>query len=151
MFLVSDFFEQTKKNWKQSIIAGLILSVLLYFYMTAFFVYWSFGSLILRIAISVLGILLAYMSFYVFPQIVTFQLSLRQIFKNAMIFAIANLPYNTLVFVSLAVLHIFLILGAPIIWLILMVIFLIAFSTYTVNFVTWTVISKYMIDTGTEE
>ena len=151
VFLVSDFFEQTKKNWKQSIIAGLILSALLYLYMTAFVVYWSFGSLILRIAISVLGILLACMSFYVFPQIVTFQLSLRQIFKNAMIFAIANLPYNMLVFVALAVLHIFLILRVPIIWLILMAFFLIAFSTYTINFVTWTVISKYMIDTGTEE
>ena len=151
VFLVSDFFEHTKKNWKQSIVAGLILSTLLYLYLTAFFFYWNTGSILLRAFISILGILLIYMSFYIFPQIVTFRLSLVKIFKNAMIFAIANLPRNTLVFVALAVLHILLILGVPIIWLILMAFFLISFSTYTVNFVTWTVISKYMIDTGTEK
>ena len=34
---------------------------------------------------------------------------------------------------------------------IIMVFFLIAFTTYTINFVTWTVISKHMIDSGAEE
>ena len=151
VFLVSDFFEHTKKNWKQSILAGFILSALLYLYLTAFFFYWNLGSILLRAIIFLLGILLLYMSFYIFPQIVTFQLSLVNIFKNAMIFAIANLPRNTLVFVALAAIHALLILCAPGIWLILMAFFLIAFSTYTVNFVTWTAISKHMIDTGTDE
>ena len=151
VFLTSDFFEQTKKNWKQSIIAGLILSALLYLYLTAFFFYWNLSSILLRAFILLLGVLLLYMSFYIFPQIVTFELSLVKIFKNSMIFAMANLPRNTLVFVSLAALHILLILGVPLIWLILMAFFLIAFSTYTINFVTWTVISKHMIDTDKDE
>ena len=151
VFLASDFFEQTKKNWKQSIIAGFILSTLLYLYLTAFLFYWNTGPIIMRAFILLLVILLIYMSFYVFPQIVTFKLTLGQIFKNALIFAIANLPRNTLVFVALVALHALLILFVPAIWLILMAVFLIAFSTYTINFVTWTVISKHMIDTGTDE
>lgn len=146
VFLVSDFFEHTKKNWKQSIIAGLILSALLYLYLTAFFFYWNLGSILLRAFILLLGVLLIYMSFYIFPQIVTFRLSLVKIFKNAMIFAMANFPRNTLVFVALAALHVLLMLGMPVIWLILMAFFLIVFSTYTISFVTWPTISEFLID-----
>ena len=145
VFLVSDFFEHTKKNWKQSVLAGLMLSALLYIYMTAFFYYWNTQWFILRVLITFLGIVLLYMSLYIFPQIVTFRLSLVNIFKNAMIFSVGNFPLNSLAVIPLAALHIFLIWRAPGIWLILMAFFLVAFSTYTVNFVTWTAINKYMI------
>lgn len=151
VFLAGDFFEQTKKNWRQSLIAGLVLSAALYFYLTAFIFYWNLNSGILRAVISVIGIFLLYLSFYVFPQIVTFKLSLIRVFQNAAIFAVANLPYNTLVFAVLAALHGFLLLTMPVIWLILTVFFLISFSTFTVNFVTWSIISKYMIDPNTKE
>ena len=146
VFLVSDFFEHTKKNWKQALIAGFILSALLYVYLTAFLVYWNSESSFLRIAISIFGMFFIYMSFYIFPQIVTFRLSLAKIFQNALHFAILNLPYNILLFVVLIAIHGFLILRVPILWLILMAFFLIAFTTYTINYVTWTVIEKYMIE-----
>ena len=144
VFLVSDFFEQTKKNWKQSIAAGFILSAILYIYLTAFFFYWKLGSIAMLIVIFFLGTLLVYTSFYVFPQIVTFRLSLWQIFKNSIIFAVVNLPYNMLAFVCLAALHIFLLLKMPILWLILLSFFLIAFTTFTINFVASGAMSQYI-------
>lgn len=151
VFLTSDFFEHTKKNWKQSLPAGFILSAVLYVYMTAFFFYWNTDSIVLRAAISLIGILFVYASFYVFPQIVTFDLSIGKILKNAIIFSVANLPYNTLVFVVLTVLHVFLIRSFTFLWIILMIFFLIAFSTYTVNYIVWSTISKHMINESNSE
>ena len=144
VFLVSDFFEHTKKNFKQSIIAGFIMSAVLYLYMTAFFYYWHSGMILLIVLISIIGIPLLFASFYVFPLIVTFKLSLVEIFKNSFLFSIINLPQNMLVFVLLTAIHLLLIFNVPFIFLILMIFLLIAFSTYTINFIVWNAISKYM-------
>lgn len=144
VFLASDFFEHTKKNFKQSILAGLIMSAALYLYMTAFIYYWHSGMIVLLAVISIMGILLSFTSFYVFPIMVTFKLSLAEIFKNAFLFSFINLPQNMLVFVLLSAIHILLIYNAPLIYVLLTVFFLIAFSTYTINFIVWNAISKYM-------
>ena len=144
VFLVSDFFEHTKKNFKQSIIAGFIMSAVLYFYITAVFYYLHSGMTVFAAILFIVGIILAMSSFYVFPQIVTFEMSLLSIFKNSFLYSIINLPQNALVLIVLSVLHIMLLLRFTILWLLLMVFFLIAFSSYTINYIVWNAISKYI-------
>ena len=143
VFLASDFFEQTKKNLKQSIIAGFIMTVVLYLYLTALFFY-SSSSTIMTCFTLMFGIVLAAASFYVFPLMVTFDMPLIAIFKNSLLFSLLNSPQNILVLAVLIALHTFLILKLPLIWVFLMIFFLIAFSSYTMNFVVWNAISKHM-------
>ena len=79
VFLVSDFFEQTKKNFKQSIIAGFIMTAVLYLYLTAFFFY-SSTNIVMLCLTSMIGIIISMASFYVFPLIVTFDMPLKTVF-----------------------------------------------------------------------
>lgn len=119
------------------------MSSVLYIYLTAIF-YYSSTSIIMTCLMFTVGIILTTASFYVFPLIVTFDMTLKDIFRNSIIWGMANLPQNMLVLVSLTIIHTFLLLKFPILWLILMVFFLIAFSSYTINFAAWNAISKHM-------
>lgn len=147
-FLMSDFFEHTKKNFKQGILTSLIFTVVTYFYLTAVIFYFnviSYKPLVLAFAL-ILGILVATTSFYVYPIMVTFDMKLRHIFKNALIFALAKLPQNIFILAIVAAVHILLLFFAsPLIWAVLMVFLLIAWSSYTINYYTWHVIDKHMM------
>ena len=149
VFLASDFFEQTKKNLKQSIPTGFILSAVLYLGITAFLYYLSTGMLLLMMMGSVIGLLLLFASYYVFPVMITFDLSLRDIFKNAFLLAFANMRQNILVFAALTAIHLLIFWIMPYLWVFLMIFFLIAFSTYTVNYIAWDAISAHMMKEGT--
>ena len=151
VFIASDFFEHTKKNFGQAIAAGFIMSLFLFLYITSLFYYIHKSYTVIVIIMLSLGMTAALASFYVFPLMVTFKLSLPAIFKNSLILAIMNLPQNMLVFIVLSALHIILILRFPILWILLMPLFLIGFSSYTMNFVAWNIIAKNLEKSETEE
>lgn len=146
-FLVSDFFEHAKKNLKQGLAASAILTLVAYLYATAVIFYLnavSFKVVVFTIAV-ILGIILLSASFYVYPIMVTFDMKLKHIFKNSLIFALAKLPQNLFILIVIAAVHILLIWHLPVIWAILMVVILIAWSSYTINYYAWHVIDKLML------
>ena len=146
-FLVSDFFEHAKKNFRQGILASIIITVVLYTFLNAF-VFYYFNYPANRSMILVLFMLLGYIfitaTFYVYPLIVTFEMKLSAVFKNSILFALSNLPWNLLTFAALLAVHGLLIHFLPVIWVILMPVFLIAWSAYTINFTVWGAIEKQM-------
>lgn len=150
-FLISDFFEHTKKNIKQGLLMSVIQVLVLYMFFTAFLFYrqfflvhgWNLGIL-LGITI-IFSIMLLTMSFYIYPMMVTFDMKLRHIIKNSWIFAIAKLPQNLIILLIIGAVHILLLWYVPILWILFMCLILISWSSYTINYYVWHIIDKYMI------
>ena len=129
----ADFKEQMFKNWKQSALAMLVLGlvILLSFYVLQFYAIaltqasWVWVMQAIFIAIIVL-FALSYM--YVFPMLVTYEMSFGQLMKNGIILALGRLPF-TLLFGALTLLPAFvfvaLILVTPYALLVMMLYYLI--------------------------
>ena len=150
-FLVSDFFEHSKKNLKQGLAMSVLQVLVLYLFVTAFFFYrqffisqgWNFG-LLLGITL-ILSVMLLTMSFYVYPIMVTFDMKLKHILRNSWIFAMSKLPQNLLILLIIGAVHFLLLWYLPVVWLLLMVLILISWSSYTMNYYVWHVMDKYMM------
>ena len=131
-FVKEDFFESIKKNWKTALPIGiintLVTGVLIYnvfFYILALF---PELALVLNpeaavgtpleptwfdfiiIAVTAMGyVTFTWMKYYIPFLMITFKLKLKQIYKNAFLFAGANLPMNLLI--SAVLIAIYVILG----------------------------------------
>lgn len=150
VFLFSDFWDGFKSNFLQSImysVLAVVCSVLLWvalrFYMlNSAAVSWMYAPLALCM---MMALLFVFMSFYVFLMIVTLDLPLRLILKNAAILSVVCLKTNflTLLFVGLILFLSFIIppLGAMIFIFITpaLIGFIICFNSYQG-------IKKYAVD-----
>lgn len=110
-FGTSDFFETIKKNWKQSLIAG-ILHILVYAVL-AFDIY--FFATFTQNEMKIIGIigscmvlfLFLIMQYYFWIILVTFRLKLSQIYKNSFKLAIVSIRANLKIIVSLLIVYAF--------------------------------------------
>ena len=146
-FMASDFFEHSKKNWKQGLALSVIGTVMTYLFLTAFFFYLRCGLprvLVLTLG-AIIGLILICSGFYTYPMVVTFDMKLKDIMRNSLIFALAKLPQNLFILLIVGAVHVLLLWNLPIVWLILMVFFLIAWSGFTVSYYVWHVMNKHMI------
>lgn len=150
-FLLSDFFEHSKKNIKQGLMMSVIQVLAFYLFVTAFFFYrqffithgWNIG-LLLGITLM-FSIMLLTMSFYVYPIMVTFDMKLRHIIRNSWIFAMSKLPQNLIILLIIGAVHGLLLWYIPVVWALLMVLILISWSSYTMNYYVWHIMDKYMM------
>ena len=158
-FGLSDFFETIKKNFKQSLIAGIINT---FVYALIFFAAWFYYTSKGTFATVGLGITFAMffiftvMNFFLWTLIITFDFTLKQAYKNSFKFVFINMKYNLLcILVNLLIIAInvgilFLAQGY---WLIALmiegVIFLLtypAFNALLIQFCTFPAIKKFIID-----
>ena len=166
-FPCADFFAAIRRNWKQALSAGIIRLVVnaifilnAYFYGSAVF-FPKEGAAntglmpVLLLAANLIGMLLfSFMNYYVFMMIITFSLKLKKIYKNAFLFAIANLYQNLLIFVckvgALAVLCLPALFVDYRIWLLFLLAAYIliypAFRSLLTQFTIFPFIKKNMID-----
>ena len=100
-FIWGDFTEHLKKNWKQSILKRIIsfftviiLSVNFSFYSQGDFISNTFITGLLTGAVAVIFVIFAMMHMYIYPMMVTFKLSIRQLYKNSVLLTMARLPWN---------------------------------------------------------
>lgn len=158
-FVFSDYIEAIKKNWKQATIFGIIQLFIsaAWFFAVVFYFRASESNFIFLILFGVciaMGFFLLFMHYYIYLMIITFDLKLKQIYKNAFIFACIGIKSNIIITVSIALIIGFLLalMGSlPIIIFIIvipMIIGLIFPATIglIVNFNAYPVIKKYMID-----
>ena len=93
--------------------------------------------------------MLVSMTFYTFPIIVSFDMKLKDIIKNSWIFALAKLPQNLFYIIILGAVHAsaFGVYGMKVggLWAVLMPLFLISWSSFTMTYYAWNVIEKHMI------
>ena len=103
-WIFSDFKEKFKENFKQAIIVSLVDIFVLAISYTAISFYHSMAAgnaygmgtiwMFLQVFIIILLLVYTFMHFYIYQLMVTFESTLKQLYKNAIIFAIAFLPMN---------------------------------------------------------
>ncbi len=149
-FLWWDFKEHALKNFKQSLIISLIdfivvivagISIRFYLHQMAENSFWSFPAGLVIVAF----IIFLMMHLYIYPMLITFKLTVKQIYKNALIFAFVKLIPNFLILLLCFAITIVTFLNY------LIGIILLIFITYSLiglitNFYAYPIIKKYMID-----
>ncbi len=100
-FMIADFVDNIKENWKQSLAVSLLESVLAVIVTLSLSFYWTQSSsnsimLIPMVVTGVLAFILILASFYPYLMIVTLDLKLSAILKNCFIFAIVGMKTNLL-------------------------------------------------------
>jgi len=84
------------------------------------------------------------MSMYIYPMMVTFDLSIRQLYKNAFLFAIMKFFPNLLILVVIFAL-LFFSFYYPVIGYILFIFITMGLTSFITNFYVYSKIDKYMI------
>lgn len=157
-FILSDFMEATKKNWKQFLLNGIVCYVF-YVLMAISINFYSSqmaSNSILYIPFIVcilLSFLFICAQFYIPVMIVTFDLRLRQIYRNALIFSIIGLWRNLMLIAIIGVFaaaaFIFFLMMTPLAILVLFVLavfWMFGFFGFLVNFAVYPMIVKYIIN-----
>lgn len=157
-FLTSDFKDAVQNNWKQFAINGLICyvvgNIILFCVQFYYTLAASQGSwFMIPFGISVATFLLfLFIQYYVPLMIVTFELTLKQIYKNGLIFAIVGLWRNillTLIFGALLFANYFLfyMYPAPMILIDGAILLFFAFSmgAFLINFTVYPLVERLMI------
>lgn len=149
----SDFFEQLKSNFKQGIVVLLVDLLVLYLSMVAFQFYGAAYAasantmmLIAEGLLVVFLILYTFMHYYIYPMMVSFDLKIGKLYRNAFLFAIAKFPQN--VFFTLICLVILIALFSFIslfAWLVF-AIFLTIFLVFVLQFYTTHVVDQNMLE-----
>lgn len=108
VFLPSDFFYAVKRNWKQALPLGILDGILLLLipFNIAFLSSSMSSSLsaILLGATLVISLLYIFMRFYMYLQMVTFDLPIRKILKNSLIFCLIGFKRNFLALLGILLL-----------------------------------------------
>lgn len=158
IFLWTDFWYAIKRNVKQEFILGaldlgflcLIVYDIYFFYLningtlTGIFFYFSIF----------IALLYLFMRFYLYLMMVTFDLSLKKLFKNAFIFTMLGLGRNLIALVgivfvtvlNLVLMEVFLPLG-----IILPFMITVSLCSFISTYVAWPKVSKVMIEPYVDE
>lgn len=158
LFIFSDFFYAVKRNWKQGLLMGimdaLIVTILTVDIIYCFQVGGTFWLDLMFFVTFALCIIYFFMRFYIYLMLITFDLSIFKIYKNALIFTIlgikrnlmsvlgivALLGVNVLLFIALNPFNIIVPAIFPVFYLLPSIALLTAYGAYPV-------IEKYMIKT----
>lgn len=157
VFVFSDYFYAIRKNWKQGLILGLIdclcIGVLaydfVYFYNAA-----PSGLTNLMYAMT-FALIIVYMifRFYTYLLLVTFNMKLSKLFKNALIFTVLGIKRNVLALIGLALVTAFavalIVLLLPVglgVTIVLPLVYYLGVCAFIYTYAAYPVIKKYMID-----
>ena len=152
----SDFFEQFKLNFKQGALIGIIdfIAFLAGFIALNFYIYIaktispdmvSMSPVLIGIVLMLI-IIYTWMHYYIHLMMVTFDLSTKEIMKNALLFSIGKLPLNVLITFICGVIFLLAMFYIPTrITLILTVLILLSFVGYIITFSVYPTVEKYMI------
>ena len=154
-----DFRDTIKTNWKQGLAHSLITTVV-YVLMTVAFYYYGLMldggmlSMVLRAVLFVCMLIFTLMQFYAYQLMITFELKLKDVYRNALLFAFVRLPSN--IGVLLLCILILFVIPFLIVWLVpsamatiivvaLYIFFLLSFTLLLINFQANRAIHKYML------
>lgn len=114
-FIWMDFKEHFGKNLKQSLLASIINLVVtaVLFFNLSFYLNTTLNLGLFRPLLIVLLLLIfvfhCFCQMYLYPMMVTFELSLKQLYKNCLLFSFLRLPINF----ALLIVSLILLLGIP--------------------------------------
>lgn len=155
----SDFKDTFKSNFKQAMAVYLInLAMLVICYVALMFYSQASGAIgYLKYVMYMIIVIFAMMNMYIYPMMITFKLKLKDIYRNALLFAVGKLPSNLLILFLVIFIHI----GLPVIAVLylgqyflislivlglLEIILTQSFTAFMVNFNVYPKMKKYMLD-----
>lgn len=105
IFFMSDFFYAIRRNWKQALIYGILdcLFCVLLVYDVIFF-YYNIGAFFSNVCFYVsllLCIVYFVMRFYIYVMMLTFDLSIFKLLKNALIFTVLGFKRNVMAIIGM--------------------------------------------------
>ena len=159
VFLFSDYFYAVRRNLKQGLLMG-ILDVLAIFLLGFDMLYFggaptSYWMNVGYYAIFALILLYFFMRFYIYLMLVTFDLPIRKIFKNALIFTVLGWKRNLMGTVGILVITSINVVLFPLfaitplgiaIPLILPFLYYLAVTAFTSAYAAYPIIERYMIE-----
>lgn len=168
-FGISDYFSTIKKNWKQALSVGIINAVISAIMVFAIYIYYTsytnaetksmFHLVGFAVSLS-MALVFSIMKFYIYTLMITFDFSLKALYKNSFKFVFVNFWKNMLCIILLLLvyaLYIFIALIAADsfgnnglrVWIIEFVIVVATFPAFKyllIQFCTFGSIKKYIID-----
>ena len=147
-FVWGDFWESFKCNFKQAFIVGIInlFAWALLIYDLWFF--WANGAHVVYVClIAITAVIWLFMNYYIYTMLITFRLTIPQLYKNAFIFAWAGIIRNIgITLIIAAIVFLFtLFMQNPLVWIIYGACFA-GTCGYVITFITYPLIKRYMID-----
>lgn len=157
VFVFSDYFYGIKKNLKQGFVLGLIDCIIMF--VLAHNIYFFYHSApngftnfmyVMTFALIVLYIIFR---FYTYLMVITFNMKLGKVFKNALIFTVLGIKRNVLALLGLVLVSAFaialIILFLPMglgVTIVLPLIYYLGVCAFIYTYAAYPVIKKYMID-----
>ena len=105
-FIWSDFKDAAKENWKQSVVISTITGIVPFIVYMCWRFYGTMAStnvimILPQVLILMLGLIWALAVTYMHPMLVSYQLKMKDLLRNALMLAVARLPMS----VGIRVLH----------------------------------------------
>ena len=105
-WLISDYFDRLKSNFKQSILLWFIDLAVLYLFTIAYGFYEKSGSVFFQYVILLATLVYIMMHFYIYQIMITYDLSLKRILKNSFLLTMGKVPANLLILACNIVLYV---------------------------------------------
>lgn len=156
VFLISDYFYAVKRNLKPGLLLGIldltVIALLVFDFMYFYNLIGAFWMDVCFYAICALAILYFFMRFYLYLMLVTFDLPIRKILKNALIFTTLGIKRNLmgllgiilLTAIEVVIFAVFMPMNVPL-GLILPFLYYFSFTAYTSAYAAYPIIDRYMI------
>ncbi len=149
-WVMSDFFEHIRKNFKQSMIVFLIDFVAVFLVLTNYTFYSSLENTSILITIAktfvvVATIIYFMMHFYIYQIMVTFSMTVRQIYRNSLILTLAHLPRNVGILALISIFAVATFSFGSELGILICLLISVSLIGYTVNFLVQPVINKHLI------
>lgn len=159
-WVISDFKDNFKSNYKQAAILGLVDTIVYYMLYVAF-VFYNYQLPVtnpeiakiapfLTAAIVVIGVIYTWMHYYLYVMMVTFSLKFKALMRNALLFAIGKLPINLLITVICGAIIFVSIYYNMIIGILVALLITISLIGYIIVFTVYPTIDNYLIQPVTE-
>ncbi|TYQ17776.1 UNVERIFIED_CONTAM: putative membrane protein YesL [Acetivibrio alkalicellulosi] len=150
-FIFSDFKEHALKNFKQSMIISLIDFIVILIIFVNIYICTSehinsFLALVSLYFIGLLSLFFYMMHLYIYPLLVTFNLSVKHIYKNAFIFSMVKFFPNVGILILCFALSAIPFLLFPVMAVILFPFITLSTIGFITNFYTYPILEKYMIN-----
>ena len=157
VFITSDFFYAIKRNFWSGLLLGLIdfgiIAILIYDFVYFSQIGGTFTVDFLYFAICGLCVIYFFMRNYIYLMLVTFDIKIKKIFKNALIFSMLGIGRNLMSVLGIAILVLLNAALLIILWplgivvpLIFPMIYLLPSINLLITYGAYPVIEKYMIE-----
>lgn len=151
-WLISDFFDKVKANFKQGIVLWIVDLLVLFGGVVAITFYVTANLSFLAVVVIALLNIYILAHIYIYQMMITYDLKLRYLLSNSVLIALGELPRSLLIYVSMIVVYIalptlVLFFGKGLIFLVVLIAEIILFPTLTafsVNFYIKPLLEKYV-------